>query len=111
MEIIETKQDEILIFKLKGRLDSKTSPDFEKKIFDAIEDGANSMIVDFEELDYISSAGLRVVLKTTKNLKRSDGRFVLCSMKDYVKEVFEVRAFGPLIPIAESFEAVIKEIT
>ena len=104
MEIIETKQDDFLIFKLIGRLDSKTSPDFEKKIFDAIEEGSNNMIVDFEELDYISSAGLRVVLKATKNLKRSEGRFVLCSMKDYVKEVFEISGFDTFLPIVSSME-------
>ena len=102
MEIIETKQDKILIFKLIGRLDSKTSPDFEKKIFGAIEDGSISMIVDFEELDYISSAGLRVILKATKHLKRSEGRFVLCSMKDYVKEVFEISGFDTFLPIVST---------
>ena len=104
MEIIETKQDEILIFKLKGRLDSKTSPDFEKKIFDAIESGSIHMVVDFEELDYISSAGLRVILKATKNLKRSDGRFVLCAMKDYVKEVFEISGFDTFLPIVSTLD-------
>ncbi len=109
MEIIETKQDEILIFKLKGRLDSKTSPDFEKKIFDAIEDGSTSMIVNFEELDYISSAGLRVILKATKNLKRSDGRFVLCSMKDYVKEVFEISGFDTFLPIVSTMNEALNE--
>lgn len=109
MEIIETKQDEILIFKLKGRLDSKTSPDFEKKIFDAIEDGSNSMIVNFEELDYISSAGLRVVLKATKNLKRSDGSFVLCSMKDYVKEVFEISGFDTFLPIVSTMDEALSQ--
>ena len=109
MEIIETKQDDFLIFKLIGRLDSKTSPDFEKKIFDAIEEGSNNMVVDFEELDYISSAGLRVVLKATKNLKRSEGRFVLCSMKDYVKEVFEISGFDTFLPIVSSMEEALNQ--
>ena len=104
MEIIETKQNGFLIFKLKGRLDSKTSPDFEKRIFEAIESGSNSIIVDFEDLDYISSAGLRVVLKATKNLKRSEGRFVLCSMKDYVKEVFEISGFDTFLPIVPTLD-------
>jgi len=109
MEIVETKQDEIWIFKLKGRLDSKTSPEFEKKIFDAIEVGSTNMIVDFEELDYISSAGLRVILKATKNLKRSDGRFVLCSMKDYVKEVFEISGFDTFLPIVSTMNEALNQ--
>ena len=114
MEIIETKQNGFLIFKLKGRLDSKTSPDFEKKIFEAIESGSNSIIVDFEDLDYISSAGLRVVLKATKNLKRSEGRFVLCSMKDYVKEdyvkeVFEISGFDTFLPIVPTLDEALNQ--
>jgi anti-sigma B factor antagonist len=93
MEIIEKKQDEIHIFKVKGRLDSN-------KIFGAIESKSLNMIVDFEDLDYISSAGLRVILKTSKTLKRSEGSIVLCSMQDYVKEVFEIAGFDVFLSIA-----------
>ena len=90
MEIIEKKQDDISIFSLKGRLDSNTSPGLEERIFKAIEDGSSKMIIDFELLDYISSAGLRVINKTTKQLKNNEGKLVLCSMQDYIKEVFEI---------------------
>ena len=100
MEIIETKQDDIRIFKLNGRLDSNTSPELEEKIFEAIEKGSTQMVVDFEDLDYISSAGLRVILKTTKTLKRSEGKIILCSMQDYVREVFEIAGFDTFLPIA-----------
>ena len=58
MEVIEKRQDGISVVRLLGRLDSNTSPDFEQKLFKVIEDGERSVIVDFEELDYISSAGL-----------------------------------------------------
>ncbi|MDJ0830725.1 MAG: STAS domain-containing protein [Desulfobacterales bacterium] len=107
MEIIEENQDNVKIFKLHGRLDSNTSPDFEKKVFDAIENGSKSMIVDFGELDYISSAGLRVILKATKDLKRVDGEFILCAMKDYVKEVFEISGFDSFLPIDNSLDEAI----
>jgi len=90
MDIIEEKQGGINIFKLNGRLDSNTSQGFEKKLFQAISDGSKTMVVDFKDLDYISSAGLRVILKATKAIKREDGRIMLCSMQDYVKEVFEI---------------------
>ena len=99
MEIIEKKQDDICIFKLSGRLDSNTSPELEEKIFGAIEDGSKQMVVDFEDLDYISSAGLRVILKTTKTLKRSEGKIILCSLQDYVREVFEIAGFDAFLPI------------
>ena len=104
MEIIEKEQEGVSVFKLTGRLDSKTSPEFEKKVFDAIEKGSKNMIVDFEDLDYISSAGLRVILKATKDLKRAEGKFVLCSMKDYVKEVFEISGYDSFLPNVGSMD-------
>ena len=110
MEIIEKEQNGVSIFKLTGRLDSKTSPEFEKKIFDAIEKGSKNMIVDFEDLDYISSAGLRVVLKATKDLKRSDGKFILCAMKDYVKEVFEISGFDTFLPIVSTMDDALQKV-
>ena len=104
MEVIEKKQNDISIFEVSGRLDSNTSPELEKQLFDAIEKGSKNVIVDFEGLDYISSAGLRVILKATKTLKGSDGIFVLCSLKDYVKEVFEISGFDSYLPIASTMD-------
>ena len=109
MEVVEKKQNGIWILGLLGRLDSNTSPEFEKKIFGVIEDGTRSVIVDFESLDYISSAGLRVLLKAAKELKRSDGKIVLCSMKEYIKEVFEIAGFVSLFPIVPSVGDAIKQ--
>ena len=99
MEIIEKKENDIFIFKVNGRLDSNTSHELEEKIFEAIQNESYKMIVDFEGLDYISSAGLRVILKASKALKRSEGSIVLCSMQDYVKEVFEIAGFDVFLPI------------
>ncbi|MEJ2731393.1 MAG: STAS domain-containing protein [Deltaproteobacteria bacterium] len=99
MEIIEENQSGINIFKLNGRLDSNTSQGFEKKIFQAIDDGSKNMIIDFKDLEYISSAGLRVILKATKALNREEGKMMLCDMQDYVKEVFEIAGFDSFLPI------------
>jgi anti-sigma B factor antagonist len=104
MDIIEEKQGGIDIFKLNGRLDSNTSQGFEKKLFQAISDGSKTMVVDFKDLDYISSAGLRVILKATKAIKREDGRIMLCSMQDYVKEVFEIAGFDSFLPIVATMD-------
>ena len=104
MEIIEENQGGINIFKLNGRLDSNTSQGFEKKIFQAIDDGSKSMIIDFKELEYISSAGLRVIFKATKALKREEGKMMLCDMQDYVKEVFEITGFDSFLQIVGSMD-------
>jgi anti-sigma B factor antagonist len=102
MEIIEENQGGINIYKLNGHLDSNTSSGFENKIIQAIDNGSKSMIIDFKNLDYISSAGLRVILKATKVLRREDGKIMLCDMQDYVKEVFEISGFDSFMPIVGS---------
>lgn len=104
MEILEEKKNAGTIFKLNGRLDSNTSPDFEEKVFASIDRGERNLIVDCEKLDYITSAGLRVLNKTAKRLKNEPGQIVLCSMADYVREVFEIAGFDTFLPIVTSLE-------
>lgn len=108
MDIIEEKLDDIHIFKLKGRLDSNTSIDFEEKLFSAIQKESNHIIVDCGDLDYISSAGLRIILKATKILKPSEGVIRLCSLKDYVREVFEISGFDTFLSIDPSLDDALK---
>ncbi len=104
MEIIEKNQGGINIYKLNGHLDSSTSQGFENKIFQAIDDGSKSMIIDFKNLDYISSAGLIAILKATRALKREDGKIMLCDMRDHVKEVFEITGIDFFPPIVGSMD-------
>ena len=104
MDIITDKNEDISIFRIVGRLDSNTSPALEEKIADDIGAGSKFIIMDFEALEYISSAGLRVILKTTKELNRDQGKLVLCAMKDYVREVFEISGFDSFLPIVSTFD-------
>lgn len=102
MEIAESKQKDIAIYRISGRLDSNSSMEFEETVFQGIENGVKNIMMDFAELEYISSAGLRVILKAAKDLKRQAGRLVLCNLQDYVKEVFEISGFDTFLPIAPS---------
>ena len=108
MEIIEEILDDIHIYRLKGRLDSNTSQGLEDKFFQAISDGSKKIIVDFKDLNYISSDGLRVILKATKAIKRQDGQIMLCCMRDYVKEVFETAGIGSLLPMVATMDDSLK---
>lgn len=110
MDITETKHEQYSVFKLNGRLDSNTAMGFEQKLFDCIENGTQRLILDFQDLDYISSAGLRVILKATKNLKSAEGKLVLCAMQDYVKEVFEISGFDSFLPIEATLDDAIKTV-
>jgi anti-sigma B factor antagonist len=109
MEITERQQDDISIFSLSGRLDSNTSPDFEKRLSEVIHQGTRRLVVDCGALDYISSAGLRVILKATKDIKRAEGLLALCAMKDYVREVFEIAGFDTFLPIFTSLEDALQQ--
>jgi anti-sigma B factor antagonist len=110
MEIVEENKDDVSIFSLSGRLDSNTSAKLESRIAKAMENGFRNLILNFENLEYISSAGLRVILKTTKDLKRKEGKILLCSMQDYVKEVFEIAGFDTFLPIVANMSEALKRI-
>ncbi len=110
MDITEEKQPGAHTFKLRGRLDSNTSLAFEQRLFEAITHGAKHVIIDFRELDYISSAGLRVILKATKALKREEGKILLCAMQDYVKEVFEIAGFDAFLPIVPTLDEALRTV-
>jgi anti-anti-sigma factor len=62
-------------------------------------------------LEYLSSAGLRVLLSTAKEMRRRDGKLVLCSLNEFVKELFDVSGFQSLIPIADSVESGIEMLS
>lgn len=110
MKIIEEKDKAVCIFKLYGRLDSNSSQDFERKLFDSISNGSKRMVIDFKDIDYISSAGLRVILKATKALDVASGKLMLCAMQDYVKEVFEIAGFDTILPIAATLDEALKDL-
>jgi anti-sigma B factor antagonist len=108
MEVTQTQKEGIYILGLKGRLDSNTSDDFEKMLLGLILGGETRLVLDFSDLDYISSAGLRVLLKAAKELKRNDGRLAFCSLKDYIKEIFELSGFVSFFPIYLKLEESLK---
>jgi anti-sigma B factor antagonist len=99
MDISEKRMEGVVVLSVKGRIDSNTSDEFEKTLLGRVQEGENRFILDFQELDYISSAGLRVLLKATKELKKTRGRMCLCSIRDYIQEVFDMSGFSSFLPI------------
>jgi len=111
MEITNTgREKDRFIVTVTGRMDAVTAPEFEKCMGDWIDAGETQFVVDFEGLDYISSAGLRSILTIAKSLKVKEGQIVLCALRDTVKEVFEISGFSTIIPVCESVDAAITEI-
>ncbi len=104
LEVGEIKNSGIITFQLKGRLDSNTSNDFEERLLNSIQSGEIKIILDFENLEYISSAGLRVLLKAARELKGGEGKMMLCSLKDYIREVFDLSGFVSFLPIYDNMD-------
>jgi anti-sigma B factor antagonist len=99
MEIRDKKEGEVVILEPVGRIDTNTASEFESKIVEVMDNGASRFVVDLKEIDYISSAGLRVFLMAIKKLKSMDGSFIICSMSDHIKEVFDISGFTPIFTI------------
>ena len=91
-----------VIAKIDGRLDGANAQEFQGDLTDAIEDSDRAVVLDFADLSYISSAGLRVILITAKALKRQEAELAVCSLSDPIREVFEISGFDQIIPVRDS---------
>lgn len=101
MEIKESRHDDILVLSLEGRLDSTTSPHFEQEVLARITENAR-LVLDFSQLEYISSAGLRVLLMAAKRTKQANGRLVHCALREPLREVFEISGFLSILDVRPS---------
>ena len=110
MEILRRKEGNAAVVSVKGRLDAVSSPEVEKELDRLIAEGERRLVLDFGELDYISSAGLRVILAATKKLKGKEGTLFLTSLRNVVKEVFEISGFGAIIPIFASVDEAVTRV-
>lgn len=90
------------LFKVKGRVDSSTAPEFSKALEKANGDGHYKIALDMSELEYMSSAGFRALLATQRNCKRYNrGELVLVSVPERIREALELAGFTELF---KSFE-------
>lgn len=97
MTIGVNKEGEKLTIIPEGRIDAVTANDFSKAIDDNIE-GVKDLVFDFEKLDYISSAGLRVLLTAQKNMSKV-GSMKLVHVADVIMDVFNITGFADILTI------------
>ena len=100
MDINKILEEDKLTVKLEGRLDTNTAPELEKELKNDIPD-VKELILDFEELKYISSAGLRVVLQTQKIMMSKQGSMVVENVNDLIMEIFETTGFKDILTIKD----------
>jgi len=105
MEITtEKKADGVLVIYLNGRLDAGTAGGLQQEISQLVQDGEERLLINFENLDYISSAGLRVLITTVKLLKSRQGKLVLSSMSSSIFEVLKISGFTAIFNICDTEE-------
>lgn len=104
VNIKEVPQGDILILKMAGRLDAVSSPVAERKVFDHINNGQHKLLFDFTGVDYLSSAGMRMLLSVTKKLKTLSGRLVICSITTNVMDVLKMSGFDHVLELVKTEE-------
>ena len=104
MEIREDRRDDVLVVAPAGRIDSSSSGALERRLLEHVSGGEKRIVMDLSDVDYISSAGLRVLLLAANKLRPQGGQFVLCSLGQSVREVFELAGFTPIFSIEPSRE-------
>ena len=97
MTINKNLEGNTLTIALEGRLDTTTAPELEKELKSSL-DGVKELVFDFTKLDYISSAGLRVLLSAQK-LMNKQGEMTITHVNDVIMEIFEVTGFTDILTI------------
>lgn len=97
MNIEKQLNEKKLDLKVSGRLDTTTAPDLEKELLDQLKD-VEELYIDFSDLEYISSAGLRVLLSAQKTMNKQ-GSMELTGVNDTIMEIFEVTGFNEILTI------------
>ncbi len=97
LNITTNKEEDRLLVGLEGRLDTVTSQDLEKTLQDSL-DGVNELVLDFDGLEYISSAGLRVLLANQKIMMKRGG-MKLVRVHDEIMEIMDITGFSEILTI------------
>jgi anti-anti-sigma factor len=105
VEVVDIKEEKIgnvLVLHMKGRLDAVSSPGAEKKVFEHINAGETKLVLDFTEVDYLSSAGMRMLLSATKKLKSLAGKLIICSVATNVMDVLKMSGFDHVLEFSKT---------
>ena len=99
MNISESKQGNVTILKIQGKLDATSSPELDKHLSSLVEKGTRQIALDLASLDYVSSAGLRVFLSAAKRLKQVHGKLALANLSAQVQQIFDIAGFASILPV------------
>jgi len=107
--IEEKISGEVLVLLIKGRLDAISSVDVERQIFNYISEGHHNLVLNFSQVDYLSSIGMRLLLRTTKKLKMLSGRLVVCEINTNVMDILKMSGFDHVIEFSSNEQDALKK--
>lgn len=111
MQISDESVGGICVVTARGRLDGATSGPFSERVQALISPERSKMLIDFSGIDFVTSAGLRVVLTILKRVKSVNGKFALCGVQAPVREVLEITGFAGMIQIHPGREAALAALS
>ena len=110
MEAMFSEMGGALVVVTRGHLDTSNAPGVEKEVMARIDDGANRIVFDFQRTEYVSSAGLRVILKAAKAAKKGGGSLAICQANDHILEVLELSGFLSAINHTATLDDALKAV-
>jgi anti-sigma B factor antagonist len=110
--IVQTeKKGDIAVLRPVGRVDSANAADFERAVADVFDGGAKRLVLDFSQLEYISSAGLRSTLIAGKKARALEGgRLALCALAPQVAEIFAISGFTAVFTICKDLDEALAQL-
>lgn len=102
MDITTNEENGVCVAELNGKFDTASSVSVEKTLMGLLDEGKTRLLLDFSDVAYIASSGLRVLLKLAQRLKTEGGQLQLCSVNETVGEVFRISGFDKILEVRES---------
>ncbi len=110
MEIREEARGEVKVVGLGGRLDAASSPIVEDRLMALLAEGQTRLVLDFSDLTYISSVGLRVLVLLARGLEKSRGRLALAGLSQHIHEIFRISGFTTIFSIYPTCDEAVKYV-
>jgi anti-anti-sigma factor len=110
MEIRESTEDGVRVVALEGSLDAPSAAEAEDVFLRLLNEGADRVVVDLAQVEYVSSAGIRIVIMLHKGLEKRNGRLALCGLTPFVKDVFAITRLNELLAVHETRDAAVDDL-
>ena len=113
LELKQARIEDVVVITVSGRVDHANADQFRAALWPHLASctgGGDRLVLDLSGLEYISSAGLRVLMLASRDVKSRDGRLVVCGLQPIVKEIFEISRFNIVFNVLPDRTAALAEL-